>query len=334
MGFYRCSIRIICIYCLVALFCFPVYAASIDKEQQIVSSDLENSEVFFIKHVKPETVKSSLDNISGLNISICSYPPSIIVSGTLDKINLAKKIIKVLDCEVPRVKVSFEIVEVNHEQSKKLGVDWNEISSTASFSKNILETATEFSDSLMKESKKLIDTQTGFVIHHNELENNGKILARPYIVTLNGSEAYLSTGDEVPIFTRDSYGNPYVDFKRVGIELYVTPFIMDNENKILNLQSRAIVNIISKESSQNGLTAPQISAREAKTDINIKSGQTLVIGGLYKEENVWSESKVPLLSKVPVLGSLFKNSNSKHTITDVLILITPEIISTAEATDG
>lgn len=322
------------LYGNIFIIILSLFAGIANVSAELIDSGLsENkvcSKIFCVKYVKPEVFKKAFENIPGLTVSVCTYPPSIIVSGKTEQMQEIEKIIKVIDCEVPRVKIACEIIEVNHEHSEKIGIEWNEISSTATIVKNIVKNPENFCEDVISSSKLTTDTQTGFVIHHNNLENNGKILARPYIVTLNGEEAYLSTGDEVPIFSRDSYGNPYVDFKRVGIELYVTPVIMDDKSKVLNLQARAIVNVISKESSQNGLTAPQISAREAKTNINIKSGQTLVIGGLYKEENVWSESKIPLLSQVPFIGYLFKNSSSKYTTTDVLILITPAIIPAVE----
>jgi type II secretory pathway component GspD/PulD (secretin) len=117
-----------------------------------------------------------------------------------------------------------------------------------------------------------------------------------------------------------------VEYKKVGIELYTTPSVVNLDEQIMRIKAKAVVNLISGKETQNSLTAPQISSRQAETIMNIRSGDTIVIGGLFKEADIRSTSGLPLLSKIPLVGALFKVSTRSKSKTEIVIFITPTLI--------
>lgn len=287
----------------------------VSTENQLISPDF-----FPVKYADLNDIKNALSALGlGNKLIINSYPRGLLVNASPDKIRDVSNIIEKLDTLAPSIKVEFKIMELNKGEQKKLGISWQDVTSSYQYNNQSIS-----SSAITTITKNIT---TGTVSTANETNSIGKILSKPYIITLNNIEAHLSTGDEVPIFSRDANGNPSVEYKKVGIELYTTPSVVNIDDKILNIKAKTIVNIISGQQTQQGLTAPQISSREAQTTMNVKSGETIVIGGLLKEEDIRSEVGIPLLDKLPIIGGLFKNTNKSKATTEILIFITPTLVS-------
>ena len=155
------------------------------------------------------------------------------------------------------------------------------------------------------------------------------ILSNPRITTLDNQEAQIMVGTIIPIpvyewstetKTRQISG---YDEQEVGIKLKVTPHI--------NLAGYITMDIEPEVSKISGWTGPDnerpiISTRQAKTQVMVRDGQTLVIGGLVDETEIESERKVPLLGDIPLLGFFFKKKSRDIDKTDILIFITPRIV--------
>jgi type IV pilus assembly protein PilQ len=266
----------------------------------------------------------------GNKLIINAHPRGIIVNADPATIKKIGEVIAELDQPVPSIKVEFQVLEINKDEEQKLGIAWQDIVGTYQHTRlygsanttGTLDTVTGITKSL----------STGLLGTAQKLSSVGKILAKPYVITTNNLEAHLSTGDEIPIFSKDYNGNPAVEYKKVGIELYATPAVLNGD--IINIKAKTIVNIVSGQETQQGLTVPRISSREAQTTMNVKSGETIVIGGLIKEEDIRNETVVPFFSKLPLVGSLFRTSNKSKAKTEIVIFITPTLISAAETSDG
>jgi general secretion pathway protein D len=172
-----------------------------------------------------------------------------------------------------------------------------------------------------------------------------EILSRPSILTRNSQQATISLGQEVPLVTNtrfDTLGNQIntVSYQSVGIILRVTPFISDDDK---------VEMIVSPETSEladrsqwvpvaNGVTAPVINSRVADTVVVVPNGQTAVIGGLMSKSKVSSDSKIPILGDIPLLGTLFKRKLKDDAKTELIIFLTPTIVrdstQLAQATDS
>lgn len=150
-----------------------------------------------------------------------------------------------------------------------------------------------------------------------------KIVSTPRIATLNNKQAKISQGVEVPYQTIDDKGNPKTEFKKVDLLLEVTPNI--NPNGTVNLKINAKNNNLAPGSTT--ATGVAIATKEASTEMLLKDGETTVIGGIFVDSETDSEDGVPILNELPFIGGLFKSSDKKKSRNELLIFITPRIMS-------
>ncbi|GLP95925.1 type II secretion system secretin GspD [Paraferrimonas sedimenticola] len=166
----------------------------------------------------------------------------------------------------------------------------------------------------------------GALVQAVSSDTNSNVLATPSITTLDNQEASFIVGDEVPILTGSTAGsnndNPFstVERKEVGVKLKVVPQI--NEGKSVKLT------IEQEVSNVNGQTAIDVTfaTRRLTTTVMADSGQIVVLGGLLNEQVQESVQKVPFLGDIPVIGHLFKSSNSSKRKTNLMVFIKPTII--------
>ncbi len=159
-----------------------------------------------------------------------------------------------------------------------------------------------------------------------------KVLSRPSIVARNNQPATILVGQTVPLITSvryDSLGNAIngITYTDVGIILRVTPFITSDGlvEMILSPETSA-VSPTDKVQIQNSTFAPVIDKRSADTVVVTPNGQTVIIGGLMQNQKTSSESKIPFLGDIPLVGNLFKRKIKSDVKTELLIFLTPHII--------
>lgn len=160
-----------------------------------------------------------------------------------------------------------------------------------------------------------------------------QLLSRPSILARDNQPASIIVGQSVPLITSvryDTFGNAInsVTYTDVGIILKVTPFIIGDGlvQLIVSPQSSAIDPTTSVPIS-TGVSAPVISQRSADTVVVTPDGQTVVIGGLMRNDLSDSENKIPVLGDIPVLGNLFKRKTKSNVKTELLIFLTPHIVN-------
>ena len=172
----------------------------------------------------------------------------------------------------------------------------------------------------------IIDDGWGAVVPAVSNDTNSNVLATPHLTTMDNEEAFFIVGQEVPIITGTTASannnNPFttVDRQEVGIKLKVTPQI--NEGTAVQL-------LIEQEvSSVSGATSVDISInkREIKTTVIVDDGGTIVLGGLIDEDVQESESKVPLLGDIPVIGHLFKTTSTSKRKRNLMVFLRPKIV--------
>ncbi len=151
-----------------------------------------------------------------------------------------------------------------------------------------------------------------------ELENRGKIISSPRVVTQNLKEATIEEGAEIAYQEATSSGATSTTFKKAVLGLTVTPNITPDGNIIMNLK-------INKDSVAN-YTTGALNVKRVNTNVMVENGGTIVVGGVYVEENSNAVDKVPLLGDIPLLGNLFKKRLKKETRRELLVFITPRIM--------
>ena len=160
-----------------------------------------------------------------------------------------------------------------------------------------------------------------------------KIISSPTVTVLNNEHAVLQIGDEVPIATQrttnpsdpDAVVSTTIDYRNTGVILEVSPRIGAGGQVVLDIRQE--VSDVTKTNT-SGIDSPTIRQREIETSVVLRDGMTLALGGLVQEGNVVTETKVPGLGDVPLLGALFRTVSSEKTRSELLILIRPRVIET------
>lgn len=168
-----------------------------------------------------------------------------------------------------------------------------------------------------------------------------EVLSRPSILTRNNQQATISLGQQVPLITgtridtQNNQINTFV-YQSVGINLQVTPFITPDGmvEMILTPEISELADksqwIPTSSGPAGTVLSPVINSRKADTVVVVPDGQTVVIGGLMENDKVSSESKIPILGDIPLIGSLFKRQIKNYTKTELIIFLTPHIVSAPE----
>jgi type IV pilus assembly protein PilQ len=154
-----------------------------------------------------------------------------------------------------------------------------------------------------------------------EADGRGKVVSSPRVVTADQTKALIEQGEEIPYQQSTSSGATSITFKKAVLKLEVTPQITPEGNVILTVD-------VNKDS--RGTLTPQgyaINNKHVQTLVLVENGGTVVIGGIYTQEDLESENKVPYLGDIPLLGNLFKNKSRSTAKTELLIFITPKVVS-------
>jgi type IV pilus assembly protein PilQ len=269
------------------------------------------------------------------------------VSDVPNKIAIVDDFVKEIDQPTMQVMIEARIVEVNTNEVKDLGIQWggfikgiNTLTTLGGLSGLGLGTFTGnnylvdfpggssagsgsgINFGIISPSKTMgLDIQLSAV----ETMGKGKVITNPKILTLDRKEAKIMQGKSIPIRKFTSEGTVSTEFKDVTMELTVTPSI--TRQKTLDLKIK-----IKKEEIDPTLPAidgvPGTDKKEAYTDVRLQDGETIVIGGLYKINTAKSDTGVPILMNIPILGWLFRHHADNVSTSELLIFITPRIVIT------
>lgn len=162
------------------------------------------------------------------------------------------------------------------------------------------------------------------------LIENGKarIISRPNVTTMSGRDAKILIGGEIPYESSVGFGATTTQFREYGIGLDLhTPIVDRDGNITTELETQVSRLDWGNAVTKDGYKMPGLVTRSAYTTVNIPSGMTMVIGGLLNSDDANTIQKVPLLGNIPILGELFKYHNKSRQKTEIVVLITPRVVS-------
>lgn len=170
--------------------------------------------------------------------------------------------------------------------------------------------------------RQYISSSIGSQLNFLQSEGVARVLAQPKLVTRSGSEAEFLAGGEIPIPTVNKDGEVRTFFKQVGVILKISPKA-DPDGFIETLIN---VEVSQVDDSVQVLGIPGFITRKTKMEMNVLSGQTMVISGMLQAEDSKALDKMPGLSKIPIIGELFKSRNFQEKTTELMIFVTPFLI--------
>lgn len=267
-----------------------------------------------------------------------SRTSSIVVTDIEESLKRVEQLIQNLDTQPPQVLIEGRIIEATDSFQRQIGINWGFTGRDINVGKSSqgavtlrpslnIDNGTAPNNSFSFQMGTLdIFGQINAALTLAEVENKIRILSSPRIVTLSNEKATISQKIERPYTTatflpNGQTGQPQVSFKTLELLLDVTPQITSDASVIMN--------IIVKRDLVGERVGDQVSveSREARTKVMVKNGQTSVIGGVYQNDSNDRETGVPWLKDVPVLGSLFKYKEIDNRRTELMIFLTPRIVS-------
>ncbi len=175
------------------------------------------------------------------------------------------------------------------------------------------------------------------IIKAMETKTNFNLLSAPKVVTHDHKPALLLAAQQLPFAKGVSYntnGYPVIsyDYQKVGLNLDVTPHVGQNDQVRLEIDLKIddLISYLTQGTGAGAVQTPITSTREVKNNITLKDGDTIVIGGLIVQKTTEVIKQVPILSKIPLIGGLFKNKRTDKTLRTLFVFITPHIINTPE----
>lgn len=254
-------------------------------------------------------------------------------------------VIDLLEMEHPsQIRLEAQIIEINSDYTKNLGIQyWSQTpgsnSSSSSSSGNPNNNITVGTAGLFYGGEDFSSTRKhgGWLGSHvanvnvtlQALINEGKarILSRPSITTMSGKTANILIGGRIPIPVSDGNGNVSIDWHEYGVKLQIEP-VVDSEDKITSKVHAEVSTLdYSHGVKIDSFSVPGIATREAESEVNVRSGMTMAIGGLINSEDAKIVSKIPLLGDLPIIGRFFRHTSNTRDKREVIILITPTLVA-------
>lgn len=296
--------------------------------QQYTFSQSNSLHQFRLNYIQAKDVKEALQQLCPTGkIAEEQLSNTILFYGPNSEAQLIRSALDNIDIPSYQVTLEAKIISLNQEAGKNLGINWNW---------NVIpqrDENTSSTNSNYKGSFKFWrDYSFRFGATLNALESQGKakILAKPRIITLPGKEASIFIGDHIPVQTEqhNSSGNyTSTEYLDAGIKLKYTPIV----NKEGTMVTASVHTEVSTPSLIAEIKNYKITSRTADTHVRMQSGETLIIGGLINEEEQHTLQQIPFLSKLPILGNLFKNRNHNKTKTEVILVLTPYVTKAGES---
>ncbi|MCL2026264.1 MAG: hypothetical protein FWG92_05610, partial [Leptospirales bacterium] len=273
---------------------------------------------------------------------------SLIIAATPEEFREIMAVIKELDTVREQVLIEALIVEVKAESGWGFGINWmlGNQQGGNQYGGAYMDRIPNFTSSSVAGKKVALPLDTGFqlgylpdtsilafvVLNASGTESNFNILSTPQLLTIDNEEAELNVGEEIPIASNNRISESGTQFytyeyKPVGIKLKITPHITNKDRITLDLYQE-INSVIGQTTIIEGNPIPPtLGKRDIRTKVSVPEGKTIVVGGLIQNTKVETVTKVPILGDIPLLGWFFKNKTSGYSKTNLLVFITPHIVT-------
>lgn len=259
---------------------------------------------------------------------------SIVVTAPRQMLDKIGSDLQTIDVAPPLIMVEVLAIEISRDSSTESFLDWAYHGTQSELTGNTRTGEITYGkgDSYGI-SGGVVDTET-LSVHVRALLNEGsaKIHAQPHMAALNGEEAEIFIGrDRFIRMTYLRYGQQQekIETVRVGVSLEITPWTGGN-GEITSEIDCEVSNIVDIDP---GTGIPRLSTRRAEATCRARDGETIIIGGLLQRQTEETKRKVPILGDIPLLGNLFRSSNTRSTDTELIFFLTPRVIDPAAAAE-
>ena len=315
-------------------------------------ADVADSTVIKLQYVTAQDMKATIASAAeSMKVKVETDIPSnsLLVTGSSLGISRLKQIVGELDKKLQQVELEAKVVAISKSKTKDLGVTWSWDQTPKTYEYDPGDTTTDSdtnetttSTSTITRHTSIADGYPGIIqfgrspdglpyefyysakINALVSKGNAKILSQPKVTTINGKQARILIGDRIPVQTNTvangttSTSTTYVD---TGIKLTYTPVIGADGQITANVRTE-----VSTPQLVSDIKQYQITTREAETNVRMKDGETMVIGGLIGSQESKTFTKVPFLGDLPILGTLFRSVSNSGSESEIVIFLTAHVV--------
>ena len=316
---------------------------------------LSKSELIHLKHIKADNIPALLPkDIPSTNVRVIKEQNAVLISGTSEDIVTAREFLNTIDIPTPQVRIDAVIVEFKDNLDKEFGMRSGKLGSMMDSSylltpfpqhklykgsqnfeiglsgktlKDFLGRAFKISSSDLKG----IPDELFSVLRFLETQDKAKVLAQPSILTLNGNKASIDVSETQYFKIVTGVGeNQTSRFQPIkfGIQLDIVPWISQSGQITAEISPN-----VSNSEKTNYEGYPNVSTRSISTTVRLNDGETLVLGGLIKNQETAYNYRIPVLGSLPIIGPLFRHSGKTRSKSNLVVFITPHIVTREDHVD-
>lgn len=240
--------------------------------------------------------------------------------------------LRAMDVPLEQVELAAHVVTIGEESLHELGVNWSLQADAAAATRALHHprlavplavSSPGFSAgvTLARVGGRLLDLELSAL----EQESKVEIIASPRLFTSHQQKASIKQGSEIPYeVSSGTSGATTIEFKEAVLGMEVTPNVLGNGR--IQLKIRISQNVPGRVIQNGSSSALSIDKQEIETQVTLKDGETLALGGIFQQQRSWNENRVPLLSTLPLLGSLFRHQSEENKKRELVIFITPRLV--------
>jgi type IV pilus assembly protein PilQ len=328
-----------------------------DLKEATKRTEDQHTRVFTANYASVEQFKDAIEKSKFLtkdlgSITIDSRTRSITVKDTARVLDEVAKVLENIDKPTRQVLIESRILELNNITARSLGVEWGlamrpfnwESAITGGLPNPVLgglgspglislpASATGISDPTSALTVGYLNRKQtlGLDIRLTAIERLGKarIISKPKVITGDNQKAKIVQGESIPYGEREVSGGVATittRFKDVAVTIEVVPQVTSDNNILMNVMINK-EDLVEFVDIGGGTLAPRTSKLEARTNLMVENGETMVIGGIYKRDEKDIEQRVPGIASIPLVGELFKRTTKEDDIKEYLIFLTPKVI--------
>ncbi|MCQ8229356.1 DNA uptake porin HofQ [Pantoea trifolii] len=273
------------------------------------------------------------------SVTVDSRTNSLLLRDTAEALRDTERWLKALDLPLEQVELTAHIVTINEEHLRELGVNWGTSPAevvTQALRNPLLEIPLAVSNpafragvTLGQVSGELLNLELSALEQENQIE----IIASPRLFTSHQQTASIKQGTEIPYEVKSgNSGATAIEFKEAVLGMEVTPVVLGNGR--IQLKLRLSQNLPGRSLNIGDNQVLSIDKQEIETQVTLRDGETLALGGIFQQQRSLSEKRVPGLGDLPLLGNLFRQQTDEQKKKELVIFITPRLVREAALTAG
>ena len=301
-----------------------VKAVTVERKKEEMAS-LQTT-VVKLNFLNAKEVKTAMNKMTSPRGSVEAEPGtnSVVIAEVPARIDKIVAMIHEMDQRLRQVEIVAKMVDVDHEATRELGVNWEALNLKAGQFAGDIVTGQALADPFGQLRMGTVQSwgELNLIIEALEKDNKANIVSNPKISTADNQEARIMVGKEIPLIVSDEAGNPITELKKIGVILRVTPHV--NSDGTITMDLHPELSDLSQQATVQGGVI--VNLQEADTRVVVKDGETAVIGGLISDSQSSLRTGLPVLKDMPLLGALFRYETKTTRKRELIIFVTPKVV--------